>query len=110
MPKETKLKSQPYSSHTQPVIRTSTALTASMLSKTVPSVMGESFLNQKTTNEKEVTFWGAEGYQPHQTNLSLDQALHNLSTVGDTSDEDHAMLAIVNDVFRASDFSNEEAT
>ena len=108
-PKEAGLKSQSYTFQTQSVIRTSTALTASMVSQPVPSVVGESFLSRKATTEGAV-FWDKEGYQRPKSNLSLNQALKNLSTVGDTTEEDRAMLQIVNDVFRAADFNDKESS
>ena len=113
-PAEAKLKSLPYSFNKQPVVKTSRAFMASVLSQnasgvsqTSPSVMGESFLSKKAVDEGAAV-WSVEGYQRPQANMSLNQALRNLPNVAvETTEQDKAMLEIVNDVFATSLIEND---
>ena len=82
----------------QPVIKTSTALMASIFMKSSPHNLGESFLSKKQSDE-ELSVWGQDGYQRAQptTNKNVDdEALQNKSTV-DVSDR--LLADMVKDAF-----------
>ena len=76
-----------------------------------PSVLGESFLSKKVSDE-ELSVWGKEGYQRPQssTSMTLNQALKNLSTVADNADPDKAVIDMVHDVFCTTNSLNERSS
>jgi len=105
------LKVHSYSTQNQPVIKTSTALMASIFMKPSHSSLGESFLSKKQPDE-ELSVWGQSGYQRGQsastTNIIIDNENQSILNASTTDDSDKTMADMVKDAFSFTTLTTDE--